>query len=111
MKQSDFAKHLTHYLTVYLPAHQGAKNNTLYSYRDSFSLLIEYCRDHEDLPPEKLTVFHLNRELILRFLDWLENERGCRIATRNHRLAAIRSFFSYLAVEAPEHIASHEKSR
>lgn len=105
MKQSDFAKYLTHYLTVYLPAHQGAKSNTLHSYRDSFSLLIEYCRDREDLPPEKLTISHLNRELILRFLDWLENERSCKTSTRNHRLAAIRSFFSYLAVEAPEYIA------
>lgn len=104
MKKTDFAGYLTHFLSIYLPARQGVKENTLHSYRDSFSLLIEFCRDNEKLPPDKLTVSHLDRERIFKFLDWLENERGCKVATRNHRLAAIRSFFSFLAVEAPEYL-------
>lgn len=109
MKQTDFAEYLTKYLTVYLPSVHGVKNNTIYSYRDSFSLLMEYCRDYEKLPPEKLTVSHLDRNLIFRFLDWLENERNCKVSTRNHRLASIRSFFAYIAVEAPEYIAHCQK--
>lgn len=104
MKPTDFAGHLTKYLTVYLPAHQGAKSNTIHSYRDSFSLLIEYCRDRERIPPEKLSVSRVDKRLIIRFIDWLEKERGCSISTRNHRLASIRSFFAYLAVEAPEYL-------
>lgn len=109
MKQTDFAGHLTRFLTIYLPGRQGVKENTLHSYRDSFSLLIEYCRDNEKLPPEKLCVAHLDRDLIFRFLDWLENERGCKTSTRNHRLASIRSFFGYLAVEAPEYLEQCQK--
>lgn len=105
MTKTDFGGHLTKYLTVYLPAHQGIKDNTLHSYRDSFSLLIEYCRDSEKIPPEKLSVSHLDKNMVLRFLDWLEKERGCKISTRNHRLASIRSFFAYLAVESPDYIA------
>ena len=45
--------------------------------------------------PEKLTVAKINRDLILRFLQWLEEERNCKAATRNQRLAAIHSFFSF----------------
>ncbi|MDE6672792.1 MAG: site-specific integrase [Ruminococcus sp.] len=99
----------TKYLTVYLPSVHGVKNNTIYSYHDSFLLLMEYCRDYEKLPPEKITVSHLDRNLIFRFLDWLENERNCKVSTRNHRLASIRSFFAYVAVEAPEYIAHCQK--
>ena len=39
MKETDFARYLTQFLTVYLPGHLGSKKNTQLSYRDSFSLL------------------------------------------------------------------------
>ena len=54
MKETDFARYLTQFLGVYLPGHLGSKKNTQLSYRDSFSLLLEYCRDEEKLSPEKL---------------------------------------------------------
>lgn len=64
MKETDFAKYLTQFLSVYLPGHLGAKRNTQLSYRDSFSLLLRYCRDQESLHPEKLTVPQVDRGLI-----------------------------------------------
>lgn len=56
MKETDFARYLTQFLAVYLPGHLGTKKNTQLSYRDSFSLLLTYCRDIEKLVSEKLTV-------------------------------------------------------
>ncbi len=68
MKETDFARYLTQFLSVYLPGQVGSKRNTQLAYRDSFSLFLRYCRDRENLPPEKLTVAKVDRELILRFL-------------------------------------------
>lgn len=104
MKQTDLARYLTQYLTVYLPSRAGVKKNTIIAYRDAFSLLLEYCRDVENIPPEKITIADLTRERIFKFLNWLQEVRSCKVTSRNHRLAAIRSFFSFLAVEAPEYL-------
>ena len=109
MKETDFARYLTQFLTVYLPGHLGSKKNTLLSYRDSFSLLLKYCRDVENYAPEKLMITQIDRELVLRFLKWLEEERHCKITTRNQRLAAIHSFFSFLMVEAPQYMEQSQK--
>ena len=109
MKETDFAQYLTQFLSVYLPCQVGSKRNTQIAYRDSFSLFLRYCRDQENLLPEKLTVAKINRDLILRFLQWLEEERNCKAATRNQRLAAIHSFFSFLMVEEPQYIQQSQK--
>ena len=109
MKETDFARYLTQFLTVYLPGHLGSKKNTLLSYRDSFSLLLKYCRDVENYAPEKLMITQIDRELVLRFLKWLEEERHCKITTRNQRLAVIHSFFSFLMVEAPQYMEQCQK--
>lgn len=104
MKETDFAHYLTQFLMQYLPSQVGSKRNTQLSYRDSFSLLLRYCRDSEQLYPEKLTVSKVDRALIVRYLQWLEDERHCKATTRNQRLAAIHSFFSFLMVEEPQYI-------
>lgn len=109
MKETDFARYLTQFLSMHLPGQRGTKRNTQLSYRDSFSLLLEYCRDYENISPEKLKVPQVNRELVLRFLQWLEESRNCKPATRNQRLAAIHSFFSFLMVEAPQYIEPAQK--
>ena len=109
MKETDFARYLTQFLSVYLPGQVGSKRNTQLAYRDSFSLFLRYCRDRENLPPEKLTIAKADRELILRFLQWLEDERNCKAATRNQRLAAIHSFFSFLMAEEPQYIQQSQK--
>jgi integrase/recombinase XerD len=54
------------------------------------------------IPPEKLRVADLDRTRVLAFLDWLQSERGNSPATRNQRLAVIKSFVRYVAVERPE---------
>ena len=53
-------------------------------------------------PPEKLRLADLDRARVLAFLDWLQAERGNSAATRNQRLAVIKSFARYTAIERPE---------
>ena len=109
MKETDFARYLTQFLSVYLPGQRGIRRNTQLSYRDSYSLLLKYCRDCESIPPEKLKISQIDKDFVLRFLQWLEESRSCKSSTRNQRLAAIHSFFSFLMVEAPQYIEQAQK--
>jgi integrase/recombinase XerD len=109
MKPTDFAKHLTEFLTVYLPSHRNVSKNTIYSYRDTFKLLIKYCQEKENIPAERITLDTLSKKLLISFLEWVEIERGCCISTRNQRLAAIHSFFRYVQSEEPSGIFHFQK--
>lgn len=104
IKATDFAYHLTNYLTRFLPGEKGASENTILSYRDTFSQLLKYCQQSMGLSPEKITMLNINRKTIEGYLTWIEDEKGNSIATRNQRLAAIHGFFKYVQLEAPEHL-------
>jgi len=99
---TDFAYHLTNYLSKYLPGEIGASKNTLLSYRDTFSLFLRFVKSNEGIKEEKLTLRKVDAALIKRFLSWIENERSCSTSTRNQRLAALHAFFSYLQPLIPE---------
>lgn len=109
MKPTDFATHLTGFLSVYLPRQKNASNNTIASYRDTFKLLLRYCLEQKDIPVEKLNMSMLTHVIIADFLEWLEEERKCCTATRNQRLAAIHSFFRYVQYEEPSGILHFQK--
>lgn len=104
MKPTDFAYHLTTYLTKFLPSRVGISNNTICSYRDTFTLLLRFCSEEKLIRVEKITIESLQKTLIVEFLAWLEEKRGCTVSTRNQRLAAIHAFFRYLQMEVPEHL-------
>jgi len=101
MKPTDFAKNLTTFFASYLPGVKNLSWNTISSYRDAFRLLLVFCRDIYNIPPEKLTFKRLDDHLVACFLDWVENKRNCSVATRNQRLVAIHAFFRYVAVQEP----------
>jgi len=104
MKPTNFAYHLTSYLSKYLPGKAGISRNTILSYRDTFSLLLRFCSEDKAMTIEKITIDTLTKDLIDEFLTWLETQRGCTVSTRNQRLSAIHSFFRYLQLEEPSHI-------
>lgn len=104
MKPTNFAYHLTGYLAKYLPSRVGLSHNTILAYRDSFALLLRFCSEGKAIAIEKITLGTLQKNLIDKFLDWLETQRGCSVSTRNQRLAAIHAFYRYLQMEEPEHI-------
>ena len=109
MKPTDFATYLTEFLTIYLPRQKNASKNTIASYRDTFKLLLRYCLEQKNIPVEKLNMSMLTHVIIADFLEWLEEERKCCIATRNQRLAAIHSFFRYAQYEEPSGILHFQK--
>ena len=97
-------RHLTKFFTDYLTGERAASPRTIASYRDAMKLLLIWFKNAERIPPEKLRLADIDRTRILRFLDWLQAERSCSAATRNQRLAVIKSFCRYTAVEQPDHL-------
>lgn len=82
-----------------------ASAHTIAAYRDTFRLLLRFAHSSTGKEPHKLDLVDLDATLIGAFLSVLETERGVSARTRNARLAAIRSFFSYAAFQRPENSA------
>ena len=109
MKENDFPKYLSDFLSKYLPGQRNVSTHTIASYRDVFKLLLIFCNSEKSINPEKIKVSDLSKELILHFLNWLETKRKCSISTRNQRLAVIHSFVHYVQKESPENLFELKK--
>jgi site-specific recombinase XerD len=86
-----------------LARQRQASPNTVAAYRDALRLLLRFVNDRTGKVPCKLDFTDLDAATIGEFLEHLELERGNSVVTRNSRLAALRSFFSYAAFSCPEH--------
>ena len=99
---ADLAPLLEGFFTQRLIAQRHASPHTIASYRDTFRLLLGFIQKRSGRAPSKLALADLNAPLVASFLDELESQRTNCARSRNVRLAAIRSFFRYAALEAPE---------
>jgi site-specific recombinase XerD len=78
-----------------------ASRHTVAGYRDTFRLLLRYASAQLSKPPVKLLVDDIDADLIANFLVHTETARGNSARSRNTRLAAIRSFFRFVAMTDP----------
>ena len=101
MKQTDFARMLTRFLSDYLPGQRNLSTNTIKSYRDTFKQLLIFFDAELKVKPEQLTFNKINVKTIRDFLQWIEKTHNVSINTRNQRLAAIHSFYRYTQSEEP----------
>jgi site-specific recombinase XerD len=83
--------------------------HTVASYRDTFRLLLRFAKERLKKEPAKLGLAEMDVPFLIAFLDYLEKERGNNPRSRNARLAAIHSFFRYVALQEPEHAAQAER--
>jgi integrase/recombinase XerD len=83
----------------------GASPHTIASYRDTFRLLLRFTQQRTGITPSRLDLADVTPELVIRFLDHLETDRGNSVGTRNVRLAAIHALFHDAALRCPEHAA------
>ena len=83
------------------PCCTTASQSTDRCYRDTFRLLLQFAHPETGIEPAVLAVAGLDAEIILRFLDALEKDRGNTVVSRNLRLTAIRSFYRMVALRDP----------
>ena len=102
---ANLAVLLEGFFTKRLMAQRCASPHTIASYRDTFRLLLGFAEKRLGRAPSKLALEDLKAPFVASFLDELESKRANGARSRNIRLAAIRSFFRYASMEAPEHSA------
>ena len=93
------------FFTDRLARQRQASPRTIAAYRDTFRLLVAFVQEKTGIEPSALEWTDLDTPMIGDFLDHLERERHNSPRTRNARLTAIRSLFSYAALRHPEHAA------
>ena len=104
MKDANgFPTVLESFFTKRLIAQRRASPHTISAYRDTFRLLLDFAKKRLGKTPSTLALEDLHAPFLGAFLDDLEGTRGNGARSRNLRLTAIRSFFRYAALEAPQH--------
>lgn len=105
IKETEYLGYwLRTFLAEHLIATRNLSRNTQMSYRDTFRMLVSFVSTLLSVGIDKLKVSDITVDVITKFLDYLETERNVSVASRNNRLAAIKSFAKFLAWKSPEHI-------
>lgn len=92
------------FFTDRLCAQMEASPNTIAGYRDTFRLLLRFASERTGRVPTKLKIEDLDSEQVGDFLAHVESERRNSARSRNTRLAAIRSFFRFVAMNEPAYM-------
>ena len=93
----SFATLLQRYFAEHLTRHRAASPQTIAAYGHTFRLLLLFSEKHICKPPTAIALTDVNADLILAFLDHLEQDRANGVRSRNARLSAIKSFLRYAA--------------
>lgn len=101
MKTNEFHSLLRAWLTDYLPLKRHLPEKTLRTYRQSFRILRDYF-DSMNVSFENLTLNHLSHDNLTGFVQWLREKRGNIESSVLIRMAAVKSFLKYCALERPE---------
>jgi site-specific recombinase XerD len=80
---------------------RNASRHTILSYRDTWRLFLRFVAQRRQEDVARLSLEDLSDKEVLAFLDHVERDRGATIATRNCRLAALHSFFGFVADREP----------
>jgi integrase/recombinase XerD len=90
------------FLMEHMVSERNLARNTQRSYRDTLRLLLPAVARRARKSIDRLNVIDVSADRVRQFLNDLETKRGCAIATRNQRLAAIHALARFIALRAPE---------
>ena len=99
----SFSALLQGFFTDRLLSQRRVSSHTVAAYRDTFRLLLKFSLLRIGREPTELRIEDLGPNFIGEFLEHLERDRRNSARTRNLRLAAIHSFFRYVAISEPAH--------
>jgi site-specific recombinase XerD len=97
----SFPALLEAFFTDRLVRERRVSPHTIASYRDTFRLLVRFVAQRLAKAPSDIMIADLDAPLVGIFLDQLEIARRNTARTRNVRLAAVHSFFRYVALQEP----------
>ncbi|QKD45740.1 site-specific integrase [Alicycliphilus denitrificans] len=94
-KPPSFAALVQQFFTEYLVAQRAASPRTVACYRDALMLFLDFACDKLGKLPTALRLADIKPDLILAFLDHLEQQRHNAVRSRNLRLTALRAFLKF----------------
>ncbi len=105
----DFSPLCQAFFSKRLIAQRKVSPHTISAYAQTFRLLTTFAQKQLGTPPSNLSLAQLDAPFIGKFLDHLESSRSNGARSRNARLASLRSFYHYAALEAPQHAGSIQR--
>lgn len=93
----SFAALVQQFFTEYLVNQRALSPRTVSSYRDAMLLFLDFARQRLGKMPTALNLNDIKPDLILAFLDHLEQQRQNSVRSRNLRLTALRAFLKFAA--------------
>lgn len=94
-KPPSFASLVQQFFTEYLVAQRAVSPRTVACYRDALMLFLNFASHKLKQTPTALRLADIQPDLILAFLDHLEQERHNAVRSRNLRLTALRAFLKF----------------
>ena len=101
MKPTPFPQLLHAFFHDWLVQQRNVSHHTVLSYRDSWRLFLRFVATAKKMSVAKLALSDLTAADVLAFLESMEQVRRSSIGTRNCRLSALHSFFSFVADREP----------
>ena len=94
-KPPSFAALVQQFFTEYLVAQRAVSPRTVACYRDALLLFLDFASRRLGKAPTTMQLADLQPDLILAFLDHLEQDRKNSVRSRNLRLTALRAFLKF----------------
>ncbi len=101
MNSPSFTQLLHAFFHEWMAEQHNLSHHTVLSYRDTWRLFLRFVSRQKGRPVARLVLADLDATIVLAFLRHCESERKVSVGTRNCRLAALRSFFGYVAQREP----------
>jgi site-specific recombinase XerD len=105
LRHDPFPTLLHSFFHEWLAESRNASVHTIRSYRDTWRLFLRFVGTRKRKEVAEIKLADLTASEVSAFLGHAERERKGTIGTRNCRLAAIRSFFHFVAGKEPTAIA------
>ena len=105
MKSTSLASLLHAFFHEWMGKQRNLSRHTVCSYRDTWRLFLRFVSKRKRREIAELVLADLQAGEVTEFLEHLERDRKLSIGTRNCRLAAIHSFFGFVAQREPPAIA------
>ena len=105
MKSNSLAALLHAFFHEWMGKQRNLSRHTVFSYRDTWKLLLRFTSERKRREIARLSLADLQANEVIAFLEHLEKDRKASVGTRNCRLAAIHSFFGFVAHREPLAIA------
>ena len=97
------------FFTNHLQMQKGLRPASVHSYRDTMKLFLQFVARELGRPVSRLSLETLEFDRVLAFLQHLEQERHNHIRSRNQRLAALRTFYRFVASRHPQMLLHAER--